>query len=498
MGVIARQSSKAAIVTYIGVVLGLVNQVLIYPLALSLDQLGELQFMIQTASMFPPFLLLGLTSVLTKYYRGYSSDEETKQTFYGAIFLAVTFNVLLFLGLFLVFDDQIISHYNDASGASALVVYITIGLAILFSYGTLATTVSAVHARVAVPNLLSQIIKVVLPVLALSFYFEWISFQEVLVALFIYYVILTVILIIYTLGRDTIRPKLSLSTIKEKLEVRPMLIFAGFSLLSGIGASLTNKIDVVMITALIGTYQTGLYSWGLFIANALAIPYVMIASISTPIIAEHWQNNDKEAIDKLYKSSSSSILVLALLAFFSVWLALDHLFLLMPKGDEFRLAKPMVLLLGIAAIVDMASGVNGHILSMSGKYRMLLIFLVFTALINVGLNWVLIPKYGIEGSGIATVVSIVFFNLCKYFYLRKHYGFNPFTNKTIQILLVGVLTYSLVVFVPQTSTTWINLLLYPTLFASIFAFSTYKLRLAPEINIFVNKQLLRLNLISFD
>jgi O-antigen/teichoic acid export membrane protein len=121
-----------------------------------------------------------------------------------------------------------------------------------------------------------------------------------------------------------------------------------------------------------------------------------------------------------------------------------------------------------------------------------------TAVINVGLNWVLIPKYGIEGSGIATVVSVVVFNILKYWFLKTRYNMSPFTKQTFYILAVGLGLYFVVDSIPKTQNSLINLLLFPSIFGLIFSFISYKSHFAPEINNFVNKQLLRIGIKPFD
>jgi len=498
MGIIARQSSKAALVTYIGVALGLLNQIIVYPLALSIDKLGELQFVLQTASFFPPFILLGLNAVITKYYANYSYEPELKQSLYGAVVLTVSLNSVVFLALFLAFKDTIISYYNDASGISSLAVYVLIALSILFSYSSLASSIAAIRGRIAIPNLLNQLVKIILPILALLYFSKLISFDQVLISLLAYYVSLTIFYIYYITRQDEIKPNLSLPSMINRLDLKSLSIFGFFSLLSGIGASLTTKIDIIMITSSLGAYQNGLYSWALFIANAISIPYMLISVIATPIISSYFKNEDYDAIQRLYKTSSASILLLALLAFFTVWLSIDDLFLLMPRGNEFNKAKNMVLILGVAAIVDMACGVNSHIISMSQKFKHLLAFLFIAVLLNVSLNYLLIPKYGIEGSGIATLVSILVFNVCKYIFIKKHLKISPFSSKTIQIALLGISLYIVTMLIPGTKFPLLNILINTSFFGGLFMLAAYKLKLSPEINQFVNKQLIRIRIQPFD
>lgn len=498
MGIIARQSFKAASVTYAGVLFGVLNQILLYPLFLSIEEYGEIQFVLQTGGMFAPFILMGITSMFVKYYSTVKSDKIKKQSLYGMVLIVLSSNIALFLLIYYVFSNQIKSFYCDGSGVSEISVTILFIIASLLPVIALSRTISAVYGRIAIPSLLLQGIKIVLPFVALLYYLSYVSFAQVLLVLLIFYVLLCIVFVLYTYSCDKTRPILSIKRVKQNLNLSPMFIFAFFSLLSGIGSAFTNQIDIVMITAIKGTYQNGLYSWALFIANAIAIPFTMISAIGLPLISNYWKEKDTNSIMALYKSSSASILVFSLLVFLAMWLGIDDLFMLMPKGEEYSIAKSIVLLLCSAKLIDMGMGINGQIIAMSDKYKTQLWFLLATAVINVGLNWVLIPKYGIEGSGIATVVSVVVFNILKYWFLKTRYNMSPFTKQTFYILTVGLGLYFVVDSIPKTQNSIINLLLFPSIFGLIFSFISYKSHFAPEINNFVNKQLLRIGIKPFD
>lgn len=498
MGIIARQSFKAATVTYVGILMGVINQIIIYPLTLSIEQYGELQFVIQTSAFFTPFLLLGTTTLFTKYYPVYAKTEDKKQSLYGLIFFIVTLNVLIFLGLFLIFKEQVIEHYNDNSAVSEIAVMVLFGIGAIVPYITIARSVSAVHGRISIPSLLGQLFKFALPLLAAGYYFNYFPFEKLLIFLFVYFLLLAVAFVLYMMSREKIRPNFSVRDFKSNLALKPMMIFAFFSLLTGIGGTLTNQIDVVMITSLKGTYQNGLYSWSLFIANAVAIPFSLIVAISMPMIAKFWAERDNEKINEIYLRTASSLLVFSLGVFLALWLVLDDVFLLMPKGDEYQMAKYMVLMLCVANIIDMASGVNSQIIAMSKDYKLLLWMLLLAAVVNVGLNFLLIPQYGIEGSGVATIISIVVFNLTKFIFLKKKYGFNPFSKTTLYILGLALTVYFAVSFLPRTSLPLANLFLYSGLYVMIFGLLSYKLKLAPELNGFINKQFRRINIKPFD
>jgi O-antigen/teichoic acid export membrane protein len=170
----------------------------------------------------------------------------------------------------------------------------------------------------------------------------------------------------------------------------------------------------------------------------------------------------------------------------------------MPKGDEYGAAKYIVIMLCVAKIIDMATGLNNQIFSMSNKYKFLMVFLLIAVLLNVGLNLVLIPLYGVEGSAIATIISIVIYNFMKYVFLKVKFNLDPFSVKTLKIIGVAFVVLSIGLFLPKTGVPLVNIVLVCGTTFSIFFLAAYKFNLAPELNSFFNKQLTRFGIKPFD
>lgn len=303
MGIIARQSFKAGIVTYLGVAMGVLNNILIYPFMLQVEQYGEIQFVLQTATFFTPLLLLGFGSVLTRYFPNYKTSSDKKQLFYGLIYAAVSINIALFLALFLIFKDSVMEYYIADSGVAHYSVFVLIGVSAILPYINLAKNHSANHGRIAIPSLLSQLLKFFLPLFVVGYYFELYNFEMLIYLLLIYHVALLLVYMLYGNKLDKLRPKISLGELKKDPLIRPLLVFSVFSVLSGVGATMTNQVDILMITSMKGTYANGLYTWSLFIANAIAIPYTLISIVSMPIIAQHWKDDNRTELAKIYKQT---------------------------------------------------------------------------------------------------------------------------------------------------------------------------------------------------
>ena len=80
----------------------------------------------------------------------------------------------------------------------------------------------------------------------------------------------------------------------------------------------------------------------------------------------------------------------------------------------------------VGRLISSFSGSVGNILQMTGNQNILARILFLGAIINVLLNLILIPNYGINGAAIASTISTVFWNITMVFAVKKKLGFYSF------------------------------------------------------------------------
>ena len=78
-------------------------------------------------------------------------------------------------------------------------------------------------------------------------------------------------------------------------------------------------------------------------------------------------------------------------------------------------------------------GSVGSILQMTGNQHLFQNILLVAAIVNVVLNYFLIPIYGIRGAAIASFICVVFWNTIMVLVVKKKFGFYsvyiPFLSK---------------------------------------------------------------------
>ena len=83
-------------------------------------------------------------------------------------------------------------------------------------------------------------------------------------------------------------------------------------------------------------------------------------------------------------------------------------------------------------LISAFSGSVGNLLQMTGKQFVFMKILIVGAIINIGLNYLLIPAdnpfselgiSGINGAAVASMCSIIFWNLSMVLVVKKQFGF---------------------------------------------------------------------------
>ena len=172
--------------------------------------------------------------------------------------------------------------------------------------------------------------------------------------------------------------------------------------------------------------QIGVYHTAFKLSMFATIGLMAVKSIASPKFAELYKQREFKLLKKVTQQSTKLIFwttlpLVALFIFFS-----EDLMLLF--GDEFQAGVFAFILLSIGRVFVSFSGAAGNLLQMCGRQVIFMNIAVIGSVINVVLNFSLIPFYGINGSAIATMIGLVSFNFLLVYYVKKEFGFYTFYN----------------------------------------------------------------------
>ena len=214
-----------------------------------------------------------------------------------------------------------------------------------------------------------------------------------------------------------------LKNIKIDLKWKNTLAKSYPFLLIGLFNFIYLKIDIFIIEYFLNTKQVGLYSTAFRLGMLLSIAHIVVARAATPTIAHFIHTKQYFDLEKLLQKFSKALFGIALITFL-VFIAFGKKILGI-WGDPFVAAYSSLLFIVAAESINILTGYTGIVLVM-GNYESLVykISLLFIP-INLLLNIILIPFFGILGAAISYFIVVVSFNIVKYIIVRSKFKINP-------------------------------------------------------------------------
>lgn len=484
VGIVIRQSAKQTIVTLAGVAIGAVNVLLIYPLALTEAELGLLRFVIDTATLIMPLLLLGMNLTTVKFFPEFKTADSSRHA--GLLtmqFMVTTAMALLAAGLLLAFGPRIEAYYARQSPLYAEVLGYVLPLAFIMALFLSATGFTQNFKRVAIPQVFNTLyLKIGLPVLALLYWQEIIGLQGLFRAVFVIYVAILASQLIYLHRLGQLNINFDFIQLIDRRKLREIATYAGFGVVSTMGTIVVLRIDSFMVASLAGLASNGIFAVASFIANVIDAPTAAVNSIAGPLVSQAWQRNDRSAIATLYRKSSLNLLIAGLGLLGCIWLGLDDLFRIMPKGEVYAAGKPVILLLGAGKLFDMATSINNAVIGMSARYRFNFYAILGLAVFNVGANAWLIPQFGIVGAALASFLSLLLYNLLKLGFIWRAFGMQPFSWATVKLSAIAIGCFGLAWLIPHTGRPLLDIVVRCGSYALAFGTTVVGLQLSDDLN----------------
>ena len=182
--------------------------------------------------------------------------------------------------------------------------------------------------------------------------------------------------------------------------------------------------DKLMIGNMMTSSDVGIYFTAFKLSMITSIGLMSINSIASPKFAEFYGDKNLEGLRKITYQSSKMI--------FWTTTPLIVCFLIFPKvllgffGEEFKIAAIAFIFLSIGKFISSLCGSVGNLLQMTGNQFVFMKSLLFGAIINITLNFILIPIYGINGAAIASMISLSSWNILMVYFVKRKLGFYSF------------------------------------------------------------------------
>ncbi len=197
--------------------------------------------------------------------------------------------------------------------------------------------------------------------------------------------------------------------------------------------------DILMLGYFTDASTVGLYHPAARTAGLLQALLFSFISIYAPVMSQlHGQGNTSE-MSRLYKLVSRWLVTFAI--------PISLIFILYPSkimllfGPDYMTSAQVLVILTIATFTQAAFGAAGPALSMAGLTRLVLWNALGAFILNIILNIILIPKFGIIGAAWATLASLIAIGLARIIEVRWILTLSFLSKKLFKPIFAGGITW---------------------------------------------------------
>ena len=370
----------------------------------SAEIVGQYDFVRSFLMILSGASLLGTNQAII-YYSGILTSKKSfgsiKSIYFKMNFLILVACAILYTPL-LVIDKEIINQIFNKQGAYELV---SLSLQGLVFYSITMLNIDTIRALKH--TLISEGFRNIFrytPFFIFSIILYIIDSPEDLVVWFIYsfvviFVISTAVVYLFLFNKNF--PKSAAHNFSSTEILRASYPMA----LSAISYFLMQSTDVLFISAYDTFESVAYYSIAVKLATVTALALISVNIVIAPKIASIYNDKNFSQLKLILKKATRINVVISLPII--VLLLLFSEYVLSTFGSNYILAKNALWILLIAQFFNSITGPSALYLNMTGRQKKLNVILVISLLINVVLNIILVPDFGMLGAAISTTTSFV-------------------------------------------------------------------------------------------
>lgn len=361
------------------------------------------------------------------YYSGYFASKNTlfkiKGVYKKMLIIMISISLLVLAIYFLVDNDVLNAFFNK--NVSKIILKTVVAL---FFYGLTILNIEAFRAidKIYISEIFRNIFRYLFFLIAVIVLFYTQNENQIINAFLLNFVVIGVISSIILTYFFLQLPKEETLIKPDKIGFLSIIKRSSPMAISSIAFILMQSVDIILLGKFTNFQTVAYYAVTVKLTMIISLALSSVNAVLAPKISELFSLGHYKKLNNSIKNATRLIFVLTMPAI--LMLILFSGYILNFFGSEYVVAKNALLILLLGQAVNALCGSVGIYMNMTGKQNILQILLISALLINLILNWVLIPKYGIIGAAIATSISMVLWNVLGAIYLYKKDNIKTFLN----------------------------------------------------------------------
>lgn len=434
--------ANSAIIVLIGI---FISKVLLYAYRIIIaryynpEVYGLFSIALMISGWFVVFSCLGLGEGVLRYmayYRGKDNKKVVKEVFITSLKIVIPLSIISGLIMFLLSGFFATNIFHDSS----LKLYIQLFSITVPLFAISQVFFGALKAYEKV-SWYSAIVNIIQPAsrIVILIFFIFIGLKSVAISLSIIGGFFATLLFSYLISKYYIFKFFinEKSTINKK--TKELLYYSTPLMFSSVAVSIFGWADTFLLGYLKNVYEVGIYNVALPIAMLLSLAPVLFTQLFFPVINREYSKNNIKLIRELTKQIGKWIFIINLpfliIAIFFPGVIINILF-----GSQYLSGQIALILLAIGFFFSSQSELSLSLLGMIKKSNLRLMDILITLGIDVFLCFLLIPKYGLTGAALATMISYILYTIIviaqAYYYLK----IVPIRRKMLSILISGIIS----------------------------------------------------------
>jgi O-antigen/teichoic acid export membrane protein len=181
----------------------------------------------------------------------------------------------------------------------------------------------------------------------------------------------------------------------------------------------------------------GVYSAVYPLVGFLSMIIGSMGFVYIPVISKLWGENSTELIGSIYQITTKWCFLLTF-PIFALMFVYPESLLTRIYGAEYASGATVLRILALGFITNSYFGFNYHTIMASGDSDFLMKCSLTSAGMNVLLNFILVPKYGMVGAAIASSVSFASIEVFMTLKTWKKQNMHPFTSTYRKLTFIGI------------------------------------------------------------
>ena len=259
------------------------------------------------------------------------------------------------------------------------------------------------------------------------------------------------IILVYFLNKEfSLRRPLNTA----RYDVRDFLNYSFPLWISDMLSKFRGNLQTLLLGSLSSVSSVGIFTVVERIYTIGHISYASILTSSKPLLAELQAKEEWRQLERIYQTTTRWAVTLNLPVFLSLVLFPTQMLSIL--GKSYISGALALQVLACGELVNVGTGLCGSVIDMTGHTRLKLFNSGVQIVVSLGLNFLLIPRWGVLGAGVAAFTSIATVNVLRVAEVWILYRLLPYNIELVKPAVAGITafaTYKMLVWlipIPET------------------------------------------------